>query len=184
MIAMQYNISLPSDYDMGIIKNRIENNGSKTDGFPSLNMKVYLVAEKNKYNNYENRYAPFYLWEKTDGMNQFLLGGPFNNIINSFGRPIVNNWVVMDAQISKSTEPQFALIQTFQLPPFSDLTAIWDNEKENFISCVADSSIKAYVTAYNPLTWELCHFHMTTDLSVLQKNAKGISLIYDVRHIS
>jgi Domain of unknown function (DUF4865) len=52
---------------MGIIRDRILNNGSKTDGFPSLNMKAYLVAEKSKYNNYENQYAPFYLWDNGQG---------------------------------------------------------------------------------------------------------------------
>jgi len=33
MIATQYKIILPSDYDMDIIRNRVKNNGHKTDGF-------------------------------------------------------------------------------------------------------------------------------------------------------
>ncbi|KOA18755.1 hypothetical protein CLHOM_28620 [Clostridium homopropionicum DSM 5847] len=31
MIASQYKITLPCDYDMDIIKSRVENNGYKTD---------------------------------------------------------------------------------------------------------------------------------------------------------
>jgi len=183
MIAMQYNIILPNDYDMSIIRKRVSDSGSKTDGFPDLKMKAYLIAEKTKYNNYENQYAPFYLWEKVDGMNQFLLGGPFNNILNSFGWQQVNNWMVLHAQIKKTSEQQFALIQTMDIPINTDFAAMCDNEKEKYTNMITDSTTKAYITAYNPLTWELCHFYMTTDLDMLRKIANG-SLIYDVHHIS
>ena len=183
MIAMQYNIVFPSDYDMEIIKKRTRDNGNKTDGFLDLKMKAYLIAERGKYNNYENQYAPFYLWEKEDGMNKFLLGGYFNNILNSFGWTQVHNWIVLHEQVVKSIEPQYVSIQTIPIPTFSDFTAMCDNEKENFTNWIADTATTVYITAYNPFTWELCHYHMTTDLEMLKKVAKG-SLIYDVHHIS
>ncbi len=183
MIAMQYNIALPSDYDMEIIRKRTRDNGNKTDGFPDLKMKAYLIAEKGKYNNHENQYAPFYLWEKEDGMNQFLLGGYFNNILNSFGWTQVNHWIVLHEQVKKSAEPQYAVVQTIPIPAFSDFKAMCDNEKENFDCWIADASTTSYVTAYNPKTWELCRFYMTTDVATLLKIAKG-SLVYDVHHIS
>jgi len=69
-----------------------QNSGNKTDGFPGLKMKAYLVAEKKRYGNFENEYAPFYLWENEDGINQFILKDPFSNILNSFGRPAIYNW--------------------------------------------------------------------------------------------
>lgn len=183
MIAMQYNIVLPSDYDMEIIKKRTRDNGNKTDGFIDLAMKAYLIAEKSKYNNYENQYAPFYLWENEDGMNHFLLDGYFSNILNSFGWTKVNNWIVLHEQVKKSTEQQYATIQKITIPAFSDFTAMCDNEKENFTSWIADNATTAYITAYNPFTWELCHYHMSTDIEMLIKVANN-SLIYDVHHIS
>ena len=183
MIAMQYNIVLPSDYDMEIIKKRTRDNGYKTDGFLDLKMKAYLIAEKGKHNNYENQYAPFYLWEKEDGMNKFLLGGYFNNILNSFGWTQVHNWIVLYEQVVKTTKPQYVSMQTIHLSAFSDFTAICDNEKENFTSWITSAATTAYITAYNPFTWELCRFHMTADLEALQKIAKG-NLIYDVHHVS
>lgn len=45
MLTMQYNIILPTDYDMGIIKKRVRDIGDKTDGFQDLKMKAYLIAE-------------------------------------------------------------------------------------------------------------------------------------------
>ncbi len=181
MIAMQYKITLPSDYDMGIIRKRVRDNGHKTDGFPDLKMKAYLIAEKTKYNNFENQYAPFYLWEQMAGMNQFLLGGPFNNIINSFGRPNVYSWIVLHEYVCKTTEQQFAIVQTSPIPSESDFSDLCNTEEKNFHKWMESASTKAYITAYNPLTWEICRFHMTTDLDMLKTKD---SLIYNVHHIS
>lgn len=183
MIAMQYNIVLPSDYDMEIIKNRTKNNGNKTDGFLDLELKAYLIAEKDKYNNYENQYAPFYLWRKEEGMNKFLLDGYFSNILNSFGWTKVNTWIVLHEKIRKTTEKQYALVEIVKIPVFSDFNSMCDNENENFESWIFDDATTAYITAYNPYTWELCHYHMTTDLDMLKKISNG-NLIYDVHHIS
>ncbi len=33
MIAMQYKVKLPDDFDMNIIRKRVIDNGRKTDGF-------------------------------------------------------------------------------------------------------------------------------------------------------
>lgn len=183
MLTMQYNITLPSDYDMGIIRNRVQDSGSKTDGFQDLKMKAYLIAEKGKYSNYENQYAPFYLWDKAEGMNLFLLGGPFNNIINSFGRPMVNNWIVLYEHVRKSSAAQYAVIQTVPIPDSKNVSLLLGSEEETFTKQIADASTTAYIVAYNPRTWELCYYHMSMDLSSLQGAAQG-SLIYDVHHIS
>jgi hypothetical protein len=75
MIAMNYQIKLPADYDMEIIRNRVKNNGYKTDG-----------------------------------MNSFLPGGPFNNILSSFGWTQVNTWNVLHQHISVQNENQYAVI--------------------------------------------------------------------------
>lgn len=180
---MQYNIKLPSDYDMSIIRKRVQDSGGKTDGFQDLKMKAYLIAEKDKYSNYENQYAPFYLWDKTDGMNSFLLEGPFNNIINSFGRPTVNNWIVMYEYVTKTPKPQYVLIQTVTISEFKHVSALLESQKEIFAKQIANSLTTAYIIAYNPLTWEICYYHMSMDLNLLQELAQG-SLIYDVHHIS
>lgn len=183
MITMQYNITLPSDYDMNIIRDRVSNNGSKTDGFPGLEMKAYLIAEKGRYCNHENQYAPFYLWQNTDGMNQFLLSGPFQNILDSFGFPQVKHWIVLHSFVKKKQCEQWALIKKIPIMPYSDFSSMCDNELENFESWKADDGTLAYVTCYSPATWELCRFHLSSNLDMLQKLSKG-SLIYDVHHIS
>ena len=72
MIGMQYKVILPKDYDMGIIRKRVQNNGHKTDGFPGLNFKAYLITEAEKNGNLYNSYAPLYIWNHSQGMNKFI----------------------------------------------------------------------------------------------------------------
>lgn len=75
MYAMQYQISLPADYDMQIIRDRVTQTGHLMDGYPGLEFKAYLIQEKNK-GAPRNAYAPFYLWRDIDGMRQFCWGEP------------------------------------------------------------------------------------------------------------
>ena len=62
MQLMQYEITLPADYDMGIIRHRVATRGSGTDEFPGLGIKAYLVRERGRDGSPVNQYAPFYLW--------------------------------------------------------------------------------------------------------------------------
>ena len=67
MYAMQYRITLPSDYDMSIIRERVARTGHLMDGFDGLGFKVYGIQEKAR-GAARNAYAPFYLWHDVDGM--------------------------------------------------------------------------------------------------------------------
>jgi Domain of unknown function (DUF4865) len=42
MNAMQYEISLPADYDMGIIRDRVATRGATFDDYPGLGLKAFL----------------------------------------------------------------------------------------------------------------------------------------------
>lgn len=75
MYAMQYEITLPADYDMKIIRDRVAGRGRFTDAYEDLGFKAYLVRERGTEGSPVNEYAPFYLWKATGGMNRFLWGG-------------------------------------------------------------------------------------------------------------
>ncbi|MGW2560978.1 DUF4865 family protein [Streptomyces sp. NPDC001514] len=92
MHAMQYEITLPADYDMEIIRRRVATKGHLLDDFPGLGLKAYLIRERTD-GSAVNQYAPFYLWTAPEGMNAFLLGPGFQGIVNDFGRPAVQHWV-------------------------------------------------------------------------------------------
>ncbi|MFC9328111.1 DUF4865 family protein [Kitasatospora sp. NPDC057015] len=94
MYAMQYEITLPADYDMEIIRRRVATRGHLMDDFPGLGLKAYLVRERgDEGGSPVNQYAPFYLWRTAEGMNAFLWGSGFRGIVEDFGRPVVRHWV-------------------------------------------------------------------------------------------
>ena len=93
MQAMQYMITLPADYDMSVIHERVRTRGPGFDGFPGLAFKAFLVRERGVDGSPVNAYGSFYLWHDTAGMNRFLWGGGgFGGIIADFGRPAVRSW--------------------------------------------------------------------------------------------
>ena len=79
MIAMQYAITLPADYDMAVIRHRIADKGHLLDDFPGLAFKAWLHASRDdrELPSRDNLYAPFYLWHDSEGMDAFLDGAGF-----------------------------------------------------------------------------------------------------------
>lgn len=92
MHALQYELTLPADYDMGIVRDRVARRGHLLDTWPGLGVKAYLVRERGVHGSPVNQYAPFYLWRTVEGMNAFLWGGGFQGIADDFGRPPARQW--------------------------------------------------------------------------------------------
>lgn len=97
MDAMQYEITLPADYDMATIRRRVAEKGPLLDDLPGLGLKAYLIRERGTDSpgnqSDVNQYAPFYLWVSTEGTGRFLWGGGgFAGLVGSFGRPKIRRW--------------------------------------------------------------------------------------------
>src|ERR1700742_1633760 len=127
MYAMQYELTLPADYDMGIIRHRVAARGSSTDAFPGLGLKAYLILERGVAGSKVNQYAPFYLWSAISGMSRFLWGGVgFNVLVESFGRPTVRHWtgVAFETGASASATPRIATRSIRGISPDTDLVEV------------------------------------------------------------
>ena len=96
MHAMRYAITLPGDYDMTIIRNRVAKSGHLMDGFQDLLFKAYLISEKAA-GALQNSYNPLYVWKGAAGMNKFIFDGYFDNILRDFG------WQHIEIGIAAST---------------------------------------------------------------------------------
>ena len=70
-LMAHYPINLPTDYDMGIIRERVRTRGSALDDREGLVMKAYCVREAGVDGATGNQYAPFYLWADTAAAGQF-----------------------------------------------------------------------------------------------------------------
>jgi hypothetical protein len=93
MYAKQYEVTLPADYDMQVVRKRVAAVGPLLDDRAGLGLKAYAIRERGSGGSPVNQYAPFYLWNDAGAMAHFLVGrGGFENVIRSFGRPAVHHW--------------------------------------------------------------------------------------------
>jgi len=177
MIASQYRITLPADYDMDIIRKRVRDNGYKTDGFEGLKFKLYLITENGKYNNLQNSYSPLYLWKDHEGLNKFLFEGFYDNILKSFGWQNVNIGVLlMDTTTQRIQDAKFLFEVAGDIEPKESLI----NFKAKIIDEIPIIDAE-YVIVYNPDKWKYHVFYFIDDLEKV-RTEKG--MIYTILHIS
>ncbi|MBC2581758.1 DUF4865 family protein [Clostridium sp. DJ247] len=178
MIATQYKIILPSDYDMNIIRNRVKNNGHKTDGFYDLKFKLYLITKKGENNNLQNSYAPLYLWKDSNGLNKFLFNGFYDNIINSFGWQQINIGIpLIDITTCKIKDTKYLFEITRDIEPQESL----NNFKDKIEKDIPKIDNTEYIVIYSPDKWKYTVFYFIDDSNKV-KAEKGV--IYDILHIS
>ncbi|WP_297421099.1 DUF4865 family protein [Clostridium sp.] len=178
MIATQYKIILPSDYDMGIIKERVKNNGYKTDGFEDLKFKIYLTTEKRKNKNLQNSYCPLYIWKDSNGLNKFLFNGFYDNIITSFGWQKVNVGIpLIDTTTYKIIDSKYVFEIVREIQPQESL----NNLKDKIIKNIPSIEEAECIVIYNPDKWKYNAFYFIDNLRKV-KSEEGT--IYDILHVS
>ena len=177
MLSMQYKITLPSDYDMNIIKERILNNGFKTDGFEGLTFKCYLITEKGHNGNMQNSYCPLYLWNDISGMNKFIFDGFYDNIIKSFGWQKIETNVPFKINIHDNIQQMKYAIENIQEIKASESISNFEIEIKNMFNTQSDEN---YIIIYNPTNWTVTYYLFTDTLQ------QGITdgTIYNILHVS
>lgn len=155
MQLMQYEITLPADYDMGIIHERVATRGWRTDDFPGLGVKAYLVRERGRDGSPVNQYAPFYLWAEVDGMNQFVFGPGFDGICNDFGRPTIRTWhsiAVCDGP-AHDVVPVAATRTVESIDAGLSLIELSDRIAVEATNASGQSGVTCVATGIDPSTW-------------------------------
>ena len=170
---MQYKILLPDDYDMDNIRQRVKNNGHKTDGFQDLMFKAYLIKEKDGTSESHNEYSPLYLWNDSGGMNKFIFEGFYNNILQSFGWQRINIGIPLLCDLGKEfNNSQYAMeIENDILPSnqMSPLSFFKTSER-----CFGK------VLIYNPDKWKYVEYRFYEREPRKSLNCK----IYQILHLS
>ncbi|QND48197.1 DUF4865 family protein [Rhizobium lusitanum] len=185
MIAMQYSFTPPADYDMTIIDRRIREKGPLLDNLPGLKFKAYLTARKGDAitGSRDNFYAPFYVWDKDEGLSDFLCGPGFAGVTESFGWPQVKTWVVWRAEVSPDIrKARFATREIIQTEPYAPLAEIRRQESEETAREVAHGDALASVAAFEPTSWTRVRFRLLADLPK-DRLRPGVQA-YNVGHLS
>ncbi|MER6996132.1 DUF4865 family protein [Streptomyces sp. NPDC000410] len=164
MHAMQYDITLPADYDMGIIRTRVATKGHLLDAFPGLGLKAYLIRERAD-GSPVNQYAPFYLWTAPEGMNAFLWGPGFQGLVNDFGRPVVQHWtgLAYEEGPAAASAPRGASRRRERLPEDSAPAEAVARALDAHGRLARTEGVVAAAVAIDPRHWELIHFALWAD---------------------
>lgn len=175
MLAMQYRFTLPADYDMEIIRKRIADFGHLMDNHPQLLIKAYLYALKSERET-ENLYAPFYLWNSSQGMSDFLTGKGFLGVSQAFGWPQVRHWLPWRVDIEQSAlgTARFATLAYQAIAPHSDLAQLQSQR-------LADPRALASIVAFDPASWQRVNFHLWREQP---DSLDAQTQCYQVGHIS
>ncbi|MFG1866971.1 DUF4865 family protein [Micromonospora arborensis] len=191
MYAKQYEITLPADYDMRIIRQRVADFGHTLDDRAGLGLKAYVIRERGSNGSPVNQYAPFYLWNDTASMAQFLVGGGgFQGIIRDFGRPIVHHWTGLAsvAGPTRAESPKAASRRLTPLPADPDheatglgLTARIEQEIAELTALEKRDGVHTAALAIDPLNWELLRFVLWADAVAQDEDATEQ---YEVLHLS
>jgi hypothetical protein len=206
MYAMQYEISVPADYDMGILRDRVAKASSILDDRAGLGLKAYLIREIAD-GSPVNQYAPFYLWNDTEAMSRFLFAGAgFERIIRSFGRVVVRQWtsvarysgpaaagdVATAAARDVATAPTMTAMatataasrRTRPVPVFDDSLSAWIEEAAAEAEQLAKrDEAHTVALAIDPTRWELVEFALWAG-EVPSDVAATATEQYQVLHIS
>jgi hypothetical protein len=191
MYAMQYEITLPADYDMKIIRRRVADGGHVLDDRAGLGLKAYLIRERGVNGSPVNQYAPFYLWNDTGAMARFLVGGGgFHNIIRDFGRPPTHHWTgaACHAGPARTAPPKAASRRLTPLPSDADpdgtglgLSALLGREAERLRRLSRQGGVHTAALAVDPRRWQLLRFVLWAETSAPDEDATEH---YEVLHLS
>ncbi|GAA2120702.1 DUF4865 family protein [Kitasatospora saccharophila] len=166
MLAKQYEITLPADYDLDVIRRRIKAGAPLLDDRPGLGFKAWLLRERGVGGSPVNQYAPLYVWRSDGEAARFLVGGGgFENIVRDFGRPTVQRWTVL-AHFSGPARaavplPSAATRRLTAVPVGPDPAAPAahvEQEVERLREAARRPGVHTAVLALDPGRWELLHF--------------------------
>ncbi|MEW1824246.1 DUF4865 family protein [Streptomyces sp. NPDC088196] len=162
MHATQYELTLPADYDMGIIRGRVARVGHLLDDWDGLGLKTYLLRERGVHGSPVNQYAPFYLWNTVEGMNRFLWGGAFQGLVNDFGRPEVLGWSGLAYEEGGAAgSPAVVAVRRRQpIAEGGELATVMENAVGETRRLAGESGAVLAATAVDPHRWELVHFSL------------------------
>ena len=164
MIAAQYEIVLPADYDMRVIHRRVAERGSALDDRAGLGLKAYLVRDVAD-GSPVNAYAPFYLWNDPDALAAFHWEGQgFGGIVRDFGRPTVRTWIGggFHRGAAFADTPLYATRLLVPFAPDSDPQADATTTAERAARLAATPGTHSVAWAVDPTRWEAVVLRLAT----------------------
>lgn len=179
MLAMQYSIHLPHDFDAKAIHDRVAKCAALFDTLPGMLHKSFLFNEE------EHLYAPFYIWDNSDHAQTFLIDDLFKGVVESFSRPRVRSWLVMDYAYGNTAQtPTFGLREADSIPVHQSLQELMAEEKANQAELRSNPALYMHAIAIDPDRWEIIRYSLWKDAASAPRPAADVVQEYAVLHVS
>lgn len=179
MLAMQYSIQLPPNFDAARVRERVSARRGLFDGKGGLVHKSFLFSER------DHVYAPFYVWADLQKAQDFLLDDLFHGVIEAFSRHRVRSWFVLEMQYGdKSLIPNYACRAIDPIPPEEKLDAYVAAERDALARQREQEGLYMNVLALDADRWEMLRFSLWASAQAAQKPRGDCVQCYDVLHIS
>lgn len=179
MLAMQYTIRLPLDYDLSLIHKRVSERTGLFENLPGLVHKSYLLNAEEKI------YAPFYLWNDLSEARGFMLNDLFQGVIKAFSRPRIRSWTVLSHIHAGSTEiPRFALREVDSIAPEENLETMVARETAQQEALKRNKGLHSHAIALDPDRWEILRFSLWKDEAAADHHGSDCITPYEVLHVS
>lgn len=179
MLAMQYSIQLPPNFDAGKVRERVSQRRALFDGHGGLVHKSFLFNEK------DHIYAPFYVWADLEKASSFLLDDLFHGVSEAFSRHRVRSWfVLLLANGSKSALPRYARREIDPIPAEGRLETFVADERAALGEATTREGCYLQLLALDADRWEIVRFSLWADEKSAPKPQGDYVQDYEVLHIS
>lgn len=163
MRSLHYEIALPDAYDMGQIRERVQQRGHLFEDVQGLAFKAFLIQSRAEGAR-RNVYAPLYFWNSHEALSAFTVGPLFAGLIESFGRPSAIDQQVLGFDIvDASIEPTIATIETTQMEPSALPAAMHRIEDAHHRTTLSTPGLFAAATLLDTREWTVSRARLWAD---------------------
>ncbi|GGL93149.1 DUF4865 family protein [Nakamurella endophytica] len=187
-LLLHYPITLPRDYDMAVIRERVATRGAALDGRAGLAVKAYCIREHGVAGSPVHQYAPFYLWDDAGAAADFLWrGAGFQGIVADFGRPVVHTWVPQaraDGAV-RAGGVRSAVLRSRTLAADADLVATARELSSATERRAGEPGVHLAVAGIDPTSWRSVEFWTSGEPATdLHRHAGEGATVFTVLHVS
>lgn len=160
MLFVRYAITLPADYDMTRIAERVAAKADHWDRRAGLHLKAFCTAERGRGAPH-NVYAPFYVWADPTAFADFLTGPEYAGLSASFGPVPVRTGAVLAADLGTGAPPAYALWESTKLTPSDDVGRVRDDELALHRSVMATGTLHTRVVVLDAADWTVSRLSLS-----------------------
>ena len=108
--------------------------------------------------------TPLFIWRSPEAMSDFLFGGPFARVVDTYGRPRVHTWNVLEFDLADPTvTPDYARREVDAIDASASLRDIARREGERHQEILDCPGLVAYTTTIDADRWEIARFSLWRD---------------------